>query len=249
MHNATGTKLDGWSRTRNWVGFDEESKAHCVYWADRRTITVEQNVKFDNGNVLLPVTVALEGENGGDERIPFTPTVVPTPAIPPQDTSVTSTGTNKHETPRTSEAELPPLAQDPLGMSFIHDPEPKPLTQTTTQPERSRKPSAYVQQIQSEEAVTHNIHHYAGIPRGLQTPTPIHEESTNATEIEFALVAAASDTEGIDSLTLEECQNRSDWPKWDEAIRIKLKALRKAGTWQIVERLNNRNVVHCKWVL
>ena len=79
-------------------------------------------------------------------------------------------------------------------------------------------------------------------------PTPIHKESTDVAEIEFALAAAASDAEGIDPLTLEECRNRSDWPKWDEAIRIELEALRKAGTWRIIERPNDRNVVDCKWV-
>ena len=142
--NETGQTVKDW----NWVGFDKESKAHRVCWANRRTITVKRNVKFDKGNVLLPATVALEGGNGGRERVPFTPTVVTTSATPPQDASVTLTGTNEHEAPRTSEAELAPLAQDPLGTSFIRDPEPEPSTQTTSaRHQRFRKPSAYVQKL------------------------------------------------------------------------------------------------------
>ena len=207
-----------------------------------------QQVKFDKGNVLLPATVALEGENGGREHVSATSTAVPITATPPKDASVTSTGTNEHEAPRTSEAESPLLVQDPLGTSFVRDPEPEPSTQTTTGPQRSRKPSAYVQQIQSGEAVTHNIRRYTGIPKGLQMPAPIHEESTDAAEIKFALAAAASDAEGMDPLTLDEARNRSDWPKWDQAIQTELGALEKAGTWRVVERPKDRNVVNCKWV-
>ena len=208
-----------------------------MYWADRRTVTVEQNVKFDEGSVLVPATVTLEGENGEREHAPSTLIVVPTPTTQPQDLSVTSTGSNEHEAPPPIEAESTSLVQDPLGTNFIRDPKPEPPTPTTSaqpnRPQQSRKPSAYVKQLQSGEAITHNVRRYAGIPKGLQAPTsaPVQEESTNVAEIESALAAAISDAEGMDPLTLEECQSRSDWPKWDEAIKVKLEALKKAGTW------------------
>ena len=102
-----------------------------MYWADRRTITVEQNVKFDEGSVLVPATVTLEGENGRHERVPSTLTTVQTPTTQLQDASVSSTGTNEHEAPPTVEAESTPLVQDPLGTNFVHDPEPEPPTPMT----------------------------------------------------------------------------------------------------------------------
>ena len=40
-----------------------------------------------------------------------------------------------------------------------------------------------------------------------------------------------------------------DWPKWDLAIKAELEALKKAGTWGVVERPRGRNIVVCKWVL
>ena len=100
------------------------------------------------------------------------------------------------------------------------------------------------------EAVTHHVRRYAGIPKGLQAPASasIQEESANDTEIEFGLAAAVSDAEGMDPLTLEECRSRSDWPKWDEAIKVELGALKKARTWRVVERPKDRNVVDSKWV-
>ena len=52
----------------------------------------------------------------------------------------------------------------------------------------------------------------------------------------------------MDPLTLEEAMRRPDWPKWDLAIKTELDALKKAGTWGIVERPKGRNIVKCKWV-
>ena len=177
--------------------------------------------------------------------------VIPEPAAKPQDASVTSTGTTEHEAPPIINAESTPLVLEPLGTNFVRQPEPEPTTPTTSaRPQRARKPSAYVQQLQKGEAVTHHVRRYAGIPKGLQAPASasIQEESANDTEIEFGLAAAVSDAEGMDPLTLEECRSRSDWPKWDEAIKVELGALKKARTWRVVERPKDRNVVDSKWV-
>ncbi|KAJ3750678.1 hypothetical protein DFH05DRAFT_1384939, partial [Lentinula detonsa] len=55
-------KLDGRATEGRWVGFDEESYAHCVYWPEKRTISVEQSVsfKFEADGVIIEVP--LEGE-------------------------------------------------------------------------------------------------------------------------------------------------------------------------------------------
>jgi hypothetical protein len=51
-----------------------------------------------------------------------------------------------------------------------------------------------------------------------------------------------------DPLSLQEAMRRPDWPEWDSAIKIELDALKKAGTWEIVKKPENRNIVKCKWV-
>ena len=43
--------------------------------------------------------------------------------------------------------------------------------------------------------------------------------------------------EALDPATLEEARRRTDWPKWDLAIKAELEALKKAGTWGVVEGL------------
>jgi hypothetical protein len=62
-----------------------------------------------------------------------------------------------------------------------------------------------------------------------------------------AFFAAMAEADALEP-TYEEAQKRSDWPKWKEAIQTELAALRAAGTWTVVERPTNRNVVDSKWV-
>jgi hypothetical protein len=49
------------------------------------------------------------------------------------------------------------------------------------------------------------------------------------------MATAISEIEAVDPLSLEEAMRRPDWPKWEIAIKDKLEALKKAGTWGIVE--------------
>jgi len=47
----------------------------------------------------------------------------------------------------------------------------------------------------------------------------------------------------------EEVKRRSDWPRWQEAIKAKLASIEKNCTWSEVECPKGVNVVGCKWVL
>ena len=49
--------------------------------------------------------------------------------------------------------------------------------------------------------------------------------------------------------TYEEAKKRSDWSKWEEAMKTELTSLEKNGTWSVVERLQGANIVDSKWVL
>ena len=64
VHNPNGTKLDGRSFVRRWVGFDKDSSRHCMYSPDSHTVSIEHSVKFDpsNVNVYLPQVIPIEEE-------------------------------------------------------------------------------------------------------------------------------------------------------------------------------------------
>ena len=40
------SKLDPKSKTARWIGFDDESKGHKVYWPDKQSVSVERNLMF-----------------------------------------------------------------------------------------------------------------------------------------------------------------------------------------------------------
>ncbi|KAI0341109.1 hypothetical protein BDW22DRAFT_1295736, partial [Trametopsis cervina] len=114
-------KLDGRMDVGRWVGFEEASFGHRVYWPERRTITVERSVKF---NFEDTVTVPLEGEVAEGKEVersdpsPSTSTIIAdSPAIQP--------------------------TSDPLGDNF------EPVEGGRGQ--RIRKPSEYVRRLRSGE--------------------------------------------------------------------------------------------------
>ncbi|KAF9556270.1 hypothetical protein CPC08DRAFT_641748, partial [Agrocybe pediades] len=39
VHDTGGSKLDGRAKEGRWVGFDEESHGHRIYWAEKRSVT------------------------------------------------------------------------------------------------------------------------------------------------------------------------------------------------------------------
>ena len=64
VHDASGTKLDSRSRIARWISFEEVSNAHQIFWLDNCTVTVEQNIKFDNNDLLIPRALPPKGEKG-----------------------------------------------------------------------------------------------------------------------------------------------------------------------------------------
>ena len=64
VHDASGTKLDGRSRIGQWIGFEEASNTHRIFWPDNHSVTMEQNIKFNNNDLLIPCALPPKGEKG-----------------------------------------------------------------------------------------------------------------------------------------------------------------------------------------
>jgi Reverse transcriptase (RNA-dependent DNA polymerase) len=62
------------------------------------------------------------------------------------------------------------------------------------------------------------------------------------------MATAVFKIEAIDPQSLEEAMQWPDWPKWEIVIKAELDALKKAGTWGVVEQPRGRNIVKNKWV-
>ena len=101
------------------------------------------------------------------------------------------------------------------------------------------------------------------IPKGVQQiDLPRIEEIDEADVVEIAefneaepnvledMVAAAVIGPEMDDLepSYEEAHRQSSWPEWKKAIDVELENLKIAGTWDVVERPENTNVIDSKWV-
>ena len=85
------------------------------------------------------------------------------------------------------------------------------------------------------------------LPKGIQTGSMSTVVGDVAIE-DYAMAAVVKSVEGL-TPTYEEACKRSDWPKWKEAIQKELDSLKKTGTWELVERPPNANIVNSRWVL
>ena len=225
VHNDSDSKLDGRSSVGRWMGFDPETKeGHRIYWPGRRTISVERSVRFNFDEEIVVGELPLEGENDIGERL-------------------TTTESEKHDIDNLNHT---PNVETPDTIPEVVEGRGK----------RIRKETEYIRMLKDGSAVTGSR---AGgiLPRGMQlgTSKPPDEriETEHATavniesKIEHAMATAVGGMEGLEP-TYEEAQKRPDWPKWKEAIKKELDGLEKMGTWRLVKRPPNTNVVDTKWV-
>ena len=66
VHTPNGTKLDGCSKIGRWIGYDEISNGHRIYWPNKCSITVERSIKIFNDDVVFPsnpIAKLIQGEN------------------------------------------------------------------------------------------------------------------------------------------------------------------------------------------
>jgi hypothetical protein len=77
IHTPDSSKLDGHAKEGKWLGFDAESKGSRVYSLDPRRVSIEHNIKFDDGYVLIPGSMPIKEEKTTtDHRTPKEPTPV-----------------------------------------------------------------------------------------------------------------------------------------------------------------------------
>jgi len=254
-HDNTGSKLEGRSRIGHWIGFDEASNAHRIYWDEKRTVTIERSVKFDDGDVWVPGSVLSKGEKSStgqnNSQAPISMNQAP---ISTNQTPIATGSTNQPSSSILSASNPTPLVNDPLGDDFDRTHEET----TSGRSQRLRKPSGYVKRLQDGTGVSDGRPSQPNMPRGLQTVkdteasaevADIQGELSGMEKIEYEMAAAVSEAEAMDPMSLDEAKHRTDWPKWEEAIQVELNALKKAGTWRIVEKPKERNIVESKWVL
>ena len=70
------------------------------------------------------------------------------------------------------------------------------------------------------------------------------KEMVEVGSMEFAMATVIAEAEALDPVTLEEARRRMDWLKWDLVIKVELEALKKVGTWGVIERPRGKILLH-----
>ncbi|TBU55356.1 hypothetical protein BD310DRAFT_787087, partial [Dichomitus squalens] len=157
-------KLAARAQTGRWVGWDEATDAHRIYWPDRRIVTVERSVRFkpDDNNV----EVELEGEQDQQPEGKQNETYQQNSELAPTTSPVgadadptTPAGTDADPTTPSTDG----LLHDPAGLT--HAP-----VATSGRPRRVRKESDYVRRLRSGEGSTDGRGRNT-LPRGMSSAT------------------------------------------------------------------------------
>ena len=123
---------------------------------------------------------------------------------------------------------------------------------TMPRPQRIRKPSQYVHDIQTGGGSATGWVSHNAMPVGLQVPETVKEinetENEEEEEEDVALVVDAGDIEPLEPKSLTEAKRRLEWPEWEKAIHKELKTLEDVGTWELTNTPEGANVVGSKWV-
>src|SRR5271155_296226 len=229
VHDTSGSKLDGRSKIGRWMGFDEETgDGHRIYWAEKRSITIERSVKFNFEEEIIVGQLPLEGENSSSEPKTY-------------QTAPIKTTTIEEAVGQAVEAEIPEIP-DHLGEEFEVEPPAE------GRGKRIRKESAYTRRLRDGEGVTTGLPKATLLPKGL--PEVPEEKETGDladdeefevvewdradVEKEFTMATAIESAEGLNP-SFDDVRKRADWPRWEEAIRVELKNLKDNGTWTMVE--------------
>ena len=67
IHTPGGSKLDGCTKIGRWIGYNETSNGHRIYWPNKCSVTVEQSIRIVYDDVILssnPIAKPIQGENG-----------------------------------------------------------------------------------------------------------------------------------------------------------------------------------------
>ncbi|KAF7368162.1 Transcription factor [Mycena venus] len=253
-----GSKLDPRGVEAVWVGPSVETPdGHKVYWPKQRTITVERNVRFEDGTVFgeetreeIQVEVPTQPKTGSDQQnsTPSDMGRTSNPSVAPSSSSTPpSTGMSPKTTPKPVENQPRPESNPPpRRLTFTaEDVGAEDVDAATPQDDvsevgedlgrRIRKPSAYVRRLQDGEGVTGGPRQFT---RGLQVPVedPVQKPGK---------AYAAS----IIPRSVRQAERSEVWVEWKEAMETEIKSLDDHETYSIVPRSDATSpVIPLKWV-
>ncbi|KIJ55365.1 hypothetical protein M422DRAFT_145635, partial [Sphaerobolus stellatus SS14] len=148
VHRKDRGKLEPRADVVHWVGFDEDSRGHRIYWPEKRRITVERNVDFEGEGMVSPGDTELRDDSKDDINKAQIPPLDPQQAPPAQPQSP---------------------APDPLPN--FEPQEAESQGDDIRRSSRVRKASRYIRDIVEGKGTSQQLPGKPAYPKGLQVPS------------------------------------------------------------------------------
>jgi hypothetical protein len=228
-----GSKLAPKSQKMKFMGFLDGSKAIRYYDPSKRTIRVSRNVTFNENEEPseIPIVTNLPGltiEGEQEENI-------------------------NYQTPKDQETTPHPEPAEPIPVT--EQEQDTPSTPQTIVPSRPRRnvDRDYAKLDNPARQPTKRI-----IQKPLDVARPTQSSSAKqkaqnetVANIATAFISAMQSSEDNDpeSLpnTIEQAQNSTEWPHWNEAILAELNQLEAMGTWTMEDLPEGREAIGNRW--
>jgi hypothetical protein len=209
-----------------WLGFDTNTKTHCVYWHDSGTVAIECNVYFGTAAPLKgEQNIIILMIHSEQPAAPHTPTPPPntTPPMPAQDNVPEELPLHLHRSARLCKPSC-----------LVRDLQSSEGTAAPSHTCGLQLPGSYKEEEEAGGAWT------------VEDSAPVLLEDFEG--IEFVLAAETADAEAMEPHMLAEAKRRPNWPLWEKAIEEELSTLKAAGTWRLEEAPPGANIIGSKWV-
>ena len=203
--------LDSWAQTSQFVSYDSDSKGYRIYWPNKRTISIEQNIIFNNLDVYSrDSTTVLQGDvsaEGESDKI-----IQPTQNHPVAMDERIQSAQNKDET-----TEHPPPTHDPKVSIELSNKALPNLDKTckSGHPQSARKPKGAYKLM--HEGMS------AAVALTDLWDESYHPDTTNFTHINT----------GPKPRSLEEALHGPNGVEWNDMLKYKISQLKKLGPWVI----------------
>jgi hypothetical protein len=241
-------KLDARAKKGRFVGYDAESKGYRIYWPEKRSITVERNVVFNQNDVLKPEeTTIIPGEAQSEGEINKI-------IQAPQNDAKDPEGPIEKE-PDDQQTKNEPPEPHQNSVKFPTEKLPAELDQEPHDDEQSS-----IQQYGRGQRHRLPKGTYKDMNEGLVAAIVFDDEVLDDEPLEdveddfdcpydlppdIALVGCSNG----DPKTFDEALRGPNVKEWQEALAYEISQLEKLGTWEVTDLPAGHTAIPCSEVV
>ena len=236
VKDLSAGKLDSRAQIGRFVGYDSESKGYRIYWPNKRSVTVERNVIFNEDDVLtksdhvtIPGDVLSEGER--DKIIQHPENNDNPDEAEPQNTP-------NEINPPVDSIPLPPPNTIQSDLSRNSDPEPEEVEPLNVgRSTRGRHAPGHYKRLHEGKGSS-NTSVAAVMETNDEDDMPgLIVEDDDDDDVFAPLPAdfALAGTMGNEPKTLDEALQGPHAKEWQAVYDYEISQLEKLGTWKIVD--------------